>query len=223
MDNKNSISNSTNKGIAPTRFQQKGWVKKLEAVSGKPVLPRRSGKTVYLIVDCSGSMAEGNKIEQAKKGAIGFAGEAQRKEYSVGLIQFASHAEHIFEPQNELTSLNASVERLSANGSTNMAAAIQMARNNLLDKAGEKVICIVTDGMPDDKEATLAEANEARTQGIEIMTIGTDGADKDFLEELATRKELSLKVLRDQLERGIVSMAKMLPKKMDSKDYSQDF
>ena len=213
MDNEKSISNSINKGIAPTRFQQKGWVKKLEAASGKPVEPCKPSRMVYLAVDCSGSMAEGNKIRQAKKGAIGFAEEAQKKEYSIGLIQFASHAEHILDPQNELTSLSASVERLSANGSTNMAAAIQIARDKLSDKAGEKVICIVTDGMPDDRKATLDAANEARIQGIEIMTIGTDDADKEFLEELATRKELSLKVLRDQLERGIVSMAKMLPQK----------
>lgn len=218
MDNEKSISNLTNTDITPTRFQQKNWVKKLEAASGKPVVPRTSSKIVYLLVDCSGSMAEGNKIEQAKKGAIGFAEEAQRKEYSVGLIQFASHAEHVLEPQNELTSLNANVEKLSANGSTNMAAAIQIARDKLLDKAGEKVICIVTDGMPDDKKTTLEAANEIRIQGVEIMTIGTDDADKEFLEELATRKELSLKVLRDQLERGIVSMAKMLPQKMDSKN-----
>ncbi|OGL51523.1 MAG: hypothetical protein A3G31_03450 [Candidatus Schekmanbacteria bacterium RIFCSPLOWO2_12_FULL_38_15] len=223
MDKEKSIIDSTNTDITLTKFQQKNWVKKLEAASGKPVALRRSSKIVYLLIDCSGSMAEGNKIEQAKKGAIGFAEEAQRKEYAVGLIQFSSHAEHILEPHNELTSLNTSIEKLSANGSTNMAAAVQIARDKLLDKAGEKVICIVTDGMPDDKKATLEAANEVRTQGIEIMTIGTDDADKEFLEELATRKELSRKVLRDQLEQGIVAMAKMLPKKMGSKNYGQDF
>ncbi len=210
MDKEKSKIDTVNKDSVLTRFQQKNWVRKLEAVSGKPVLPRKTGKAVYLLVDCSGSMAEGNKLLQAKKGAIGFAEEAQRKEYSVGFIQFASHAEHVLEPQNELTGFNIKVEKLSASGSTNMAAAIQIARNNLLGRAGEKVICIVTDGMPDDKKATLEAANEIRTQGVEIMTIGTDDADKEFLEELATRKGLSLKVLRDQLERGIVSMAKML-------------
>lgn len=213
MDNEKSIIDSKNKDSILTRFQQKNWVRKLEAVSGKPVLPRNTGRIVYLLLDCSGSMAEGNKVAQAKKGAIGFAEEAQRKEYSVGLIQFASHAEHVLEPQNELTSFTIKVEKLSANGSTNMAAAIQIAKNNLFDKAGEKVICIVTDGMPDDKKATLEAANEIRAQGVEIITIGTDDADKEFLEELATRKELSCKVLRDQLERGIISMAKMLPQK----------
>ncbi len=211
MDNKNSISNSPNKGTTPARFRQKDWVKKLEAASGKQIESRKFNRIVYLIVDCSGSMTEGNKIDQAKIGAMGFAREAQRKEYSVGLIQFASYAEHILEPQKEFSGFNANVERLSAGGSTNMSAAIHMAIDNLFGKAGEKVICIVTDGMPDDKKATLDAAHDARKQAIEIMTIGTDDADKDFLEELATRKVLSLKVSRDRLERGIVSMAKMLP------------
>ena len=89
MDKEKSIIDSTNTDITLTKFQQKNWVKKLEAASGKPVALRRSSKIVYLLIDCSGSMAEGNKIEQAKKGAIGFAEEAQRKEYAVGLIQFS--------------------------------------------------------------------------------------------------------------------------------------
>lgn len=211
MNNKKDSIDSTDKDSAIARYQQKPWAKKLAAASGKPVIIRRSAKNVYLLVDCSGSMTEGNKLEQAKNGAIGFAKEALRKEYSVGLIQFASHAEHLLELQNELTYLTTKVESMSACGSTNMAAAIQIARESFADTAGEKVVCLVTDGMPDDKKATIEAANELRTQGVEIMTIGTDDADKEFLEKLATRKELSLMVLRDQLERGIISMAKMLP------------
>lgn len=216
MDKEKSIIDSPNKDSTLTRYQQKNWVKRLEASSGKPVTTRRSSKNVYLLVDCSGSMAEGNKIEQAKKGAIGFAREALGMEYSVGLIQFASHAEHLLEPRGELGSLTITVQNLSAGGSTNMAAAIKIARDNLSEKVGKKVICLVTDGMPDDKKAALEAANELRTQGIEIMTIGTDDADKEFLEELATRKELSCKVVREQLESGIISMAKMLPNKTDT-------
>lgn len=213
MDDVKSLNDSANKGAIPTAFQQKKWVKKLEAASGKPMKPRKSSGTVYLVMDCSGSMAEGSKIEQAKRGAIGFAKEAQRKEYTVGLIYFASNAEHILEPQDECTRLHATVERISAKGSTNMTEAVQMAKDKLFDKAGEKVICVVTDGMPDDKKTTLAVTTEARIQGIEIMAIGTDDADKVFLDEMVTRKDLSLKVSRDQLERGIISMAKMLPGK----------
>jgi len=212
---------------------EKDWAKELEAVLGKPSEVRKStctglhSRTVYVIVDCSSSMAEGKKMVQARSGAVGFADEAQRKGYSVGLIQFASYAKHIIEPQNELTSLsttqqpawcgtwslNDRLKMMIAHGSTNMAAAIQMAIDKLVDRAGEKVMCLVTDGMPDDQKAALDATNEARKKGIYIMTIGTDDADKDFLERLVTQKDLSLKVPRNQLEQGIVSMAKFLPGK----------
>lgn len=213
MDEKKSIDGLTNKGIITAKFRQKDWVKKLEAVSGKPVASFKSSGNVYLVVDCSGSMSEGNKINQAKKGALGYADQAQRKGYSVGLIKFASCAEHILEPQNKIINISSIIDTMTANGSTNMAAAIQMATDKLIDKTGDKLMCIVTDGMPDDKKAALIAADKAKKEHIDIMTIGTDDADKDFLEEIATRKELSTKVSRDRLEQGIISMAKMLPGK----------
>lgn len=70
MDDKKAVIDSTNKNSALSRFQQKNWVKKLEVASGKPVLLRKSDKIVYLLVDCSGSMEEGSKMAQAKKGTM---------------------------------------------------------------------------------------------------------------------------------------------------------
>jgi hypothetical protein len=68
-----------------------------------------------------------------------------------------------------------------------------------------------TDGQADNREETLRRANEAKKMRIDIMTIGTDDADKAFLELLATRKELSVKVSSHDLKQAIASMAKMLP------------
>ncbi|WP_417914494.1 vWA domain-containing protein [Candidatus Electronema sp. JM] len=210
-DQKKSVVSSGKKNIA-AQFGQKDWVKKLEAASGKPIVPAKPsfGGTVYLVIDCSSSM-DYDKMNQAKRGASGFANESQRKGYSVGLIQFSSYAEHISEPQRELGSLNAAVERMNSGGSTNMAAALNLAAEKFTDRPGEKIICLVTDGMPDSREAALAAANKAKQAQIDIMTIGTDDADRQFLEEIATRKELSAKVAREQLAQSMVSMAKLLP------------
>ncbi|MBM4055473.1 MAG: VWA domain-containing protein [Planctomycetes bacterium] len=213
MNNNKITNNSTDKNLPLKKFQGKSWVKKLESASGKSMMFNKPKKTVYLLMDCSGSMSEGSKLDQAKKGAAGFATEAQSKEYAVGLIFFSINAEHILEPRKEPADVIAAIENLSPKGSTNMTAAIHMAQEKLSDTTGDKVICIVTDGMPDNKDTTLDAAKEAKIHGIEIMAIGTDDADKTFLEQIVTRKELSVKVLRDQLQTGIVSMAKMLPGK----------
>lgn len=215
MSEDKPIRRLNNKGELATRIKQKEWMKKLEAISGKPVEVNRPQGVVYLVIDCSGSMS-GNKLEHAKNGSKGFADEAQKKGYSVGLIQFGSDAKHILEPQRELANFYSNVEKLTIDGSTNMAAGIRLAIDKLGNGMGsgkERVICIVTDGQPDNRAATLNAANEAKATGIEIMTIGTDDADKAFLEELATRKELSLKVASKQLQQGITSMARMLPDK----------
>lgn len=210
MSDDKRISYLKNKGEIVAR--KKDWMKKLEALSGKPLDTGKLAGVVYLVVDCSASM-DGNKLEQAKSGGEGFAREAQRKGYAIGLIQFDSDAKHLLDPQRELTNFHTSIKKLAIGGSTNMAAGIRTAIANLSDRSSDRTICIVTDGQPDDRNATLNTANEAKSLGIEIMTIGTDDADKSFLEELATRKELSIKVVNAQLQQGITSMAKMLPDK----------
>ena len=211
MNKKKPISNSTKKEIISTKFRQKNWVKKLETLSRKSITPRKDQRTIYLLIDCSGSMA-GENIKQAKDGAVGYYREAQRKGYSVGLIKFSSSAAHLLKPQNEDTKLISAIQRMHTSGSTNISDAIRMATEKL-GRNGERIICIVTDGMPDNESATLAEANNAKSLGIDIKTIGTYDADKDFLQKLATRKELSIKVVREQIENGIISMAKILPEK----------
>jgi Mg-chelatase subunit ChlD len=155
----------------------------------------------------------GDKIKQAKQGATGFAEEAFRKGYKVGLIQFGSYASPVAEASFESGSIRAGVEKLFAdpNGSTNMTAGIELSINKLRDVQGDRVICIVTDGQPDNREAALSMAREAKKLRIDIMTIGTDDADRAFLEQLATRKELSTKVEREKLQEAITSMAKLLP------------
>lgn len=191
----------------------KDWAKKLQLASGKP-LERRQIRTgiVYMLIDCSTSM-EGDKMVQAKKGVLGFAEQAYTRGYSVGIIKFASDAEYICDPQDSFTTIAQHIGRLTSSGSTNMAEAIEMVIEKFSEKIEEKVICIVTDGVPDDAQAALNAANDAKERGIDIMTIGTRDADKDFLARVATRTELSVKVSESQLESGISSMARLLPGK----------
>lgn len=211
MSDEKRISNLTDKTGIVARKQQSELTKKLEAIVGKPLNTGKSQGFVYLLIDCSYSME--HKLEQAKNGGKGFAEEAHTKGYAIGLIRFDSDAQHLLAPERELAKFNSTIRSLTANGSTNMAEGIQISIQHLSGKNGERVICIVTDGQPDDKETTLKAANEAKKSGIEIMTLGVDGADKSFLEQLATRKELAVKVETKQLQQGIASMAKMLPNK----------
>lgn len=165
---------------------------------------------VYLVIDCSASMA-GDKIEQARQGALDFAREAFSRSYAVGLIQFDTTPFHICEPQQSMTELMRHVYTLSIGKLTNMAGGIQMAADRLLHKAGARVIVLVTDGYPDNPDLAVQEAERAKSDGIDIITIGTDDADRLLLGRIATRTDLSQMVTPDRLSIGIAGAAKMLP------------
>jgi Mg-chelatase subunit ChlD len=173
-------------------------------------IPHPCRAYAFLVIDCSGSMEDG-KLAQAKKGSLEFAEDAIKKGYSTGLIKFDSMAELLCKPEKEIKSLSHHVKGLMTGGSTNMAHGIQIAMESLSHTNGVRVMVVVTDGMPDDAIAALDAARQAKEKGIDVITIGTDDADKDFLSRLASRAELSVKVSRDQLGQSIASAVKMLP------------
>lgn len=148
---------------------------------------------VYLAIDTSGSMAGGN-LDQAKKGAIDYAYQAVSRGWKVGLISFSNSGRLLCEPQKEIDErFMSAVEGLYAHDYTNMVEPISIAMYKL-NPNGKKALCICTDGEPDSIEKTLLAASQAKANGIEISCVGTDGANKEFLDQLASSKEMSFLV-----------------------------
>ena len=92
-----------------------------------------------------------------------------------------------------------------------MAQAICLGTRLLGPQRGDKVILLVTDGMPDNREATLEAARLARARGVTLIAIGIDGADEAFLAALTPKLELAAKVEPGQLEETPGDAAKELP------------
>lgn len=185
--------------------------------TGKPIEKRYNNGNVYLLIDCSGSMCYDNKMTQAKDGARKFLRDAISKGYYSGLIKFDTNSSTIMEPQREITFIDNAISNLYANqyGWTNMADAIKEAEKNLISRSGYKVIVLVSDGEPTmPKEnpygTTLNAADSAKRNGIEIITIGTENADKEFLNKMATKKDLSIIVTSINLSKGIESASNLL-------------
>jgi Mg-chelatase subunit ChlD len=197
------------------------WVKRLEQASGRSLNEDRrasifsTGGVVILAVDCSGSMA-GSKIDQARTGALNFGGDALRRGYLVGAVQFGSMVGDLLAPTNSEEGLKKALEKIRIDGSTNMSAGIDRAVV-LLGARGIRIICIVTDGMPDNVEETIRSAALARSVGIEIMVVGTDDADWTFLSQMVSRVELATKVDAQKLGLELAKMAKLLPQLPPSK------
>ena len=167
--------------------------------------------TAFLLVDCSGSMAGNRKLEQAQSGASSFAEDALENGYSIGLIQFASTATVLCKPIRDVSKLRLHINNLTAGGGTNMTQAMQLALEELGLADGVRAIVVVTDGMPAEPASVLNVAKRAKELGIDIIAIGTDDADGDFLKRLASRSELAIRVSTELLSQSIASAAKMLP------------
>jgi Mg-chelatase subunit ChlD len=165
---------------------------------------------VYLVVDCSGSM-DGYKISQVKGGILEFAQDAIKRSYSVGLIKFNTSATHLCEPKGDIEDLSACLDKMDANGSTNMAAAIAMAHEHLGNTDYARAIVIATDGRPDKAQSALQAGQAAKNDGVDIITIGTDDADLAFLRRLATSVEFGNKVSNEQFGKTIASAHLLLP------------
>ncbi|MFC1864290.1 VWA domain-containing protein [Chloroflexota bacterium] len=172
-------------------------------------LKREQGQ-VYFLIDCSVSMA-GYKLEDAKQGILGFARDAIRKEYLLGLIEFASSATILCKPGQDITLLRECLKTMRASGGTNMAVAIKMANEALKDVKCDRAIVIATDGQPDKVGAALKAGQAAKDDGIDIITIGTDDADQEFLKKLASRADLGRKVPKEKFAQGIASASQLLP------------
>lgn len=138
----------------------------------------------YLLIDCSGSMA-GVKLTQAREGTCGYARQAIQNGYRVGVVAFSDEASILVHATNNADVIAGAVSRCSARGGTNMEAAIVLAMSEL-PGVGSRVMIIVTDGRSDSQQPTLDAATLAKSSGIAIVTIGTDGADEAFLRQLSS-------------------------------------
>ena len=164
---------------------------------------------VFLVIDCSGSMA-GKNLERARQGSVDFAERALAGGYAVGLIQFASTATLVCEPQRDLSALRGYAEKLEAGGMTEMGRGIAMADANLGGQGGPRAIVVVTDGLPTKRREGLAAAERAKRRGIQIIAIGTGDADEGFLKQISSGDERAVMVPLVDLASGIRSSARML-------------
>lgn len=163
--------------------------------------------TVYLLLDHSTSMGDAGKMDQLRRGALRFFLEAVRRDYAVGVVGFADRARVVLGAGRNVHRFWRRLDRLEPYGRTAMAAGLTVGTRRLAPRAGRRVLILITDGKPDDRAATLAAAQRARAQDVRLITIGTDGADHDFLRTLTGRPELARRTRDAELERAVADAA----------------
>lgn len=146
---------------------------------------------IALVIDCSISMS-GGELDDAKVAASQFLDDIDPSS-RVGLVSFGG--ENVVDVEMELTQdfdqLRLAIDELETSGTTPMAKAIALTKEELLiDSENDNVLILLTDGYPDDEDDTRAQAKLAKAEEIRIIAIGVgDGVDSDYLEEIASTPE----------------------------------
>jgi Mg-chelatase subunit ChlD len=152
----------------------------------------------------------GAKLEYAKNGAIDFAHSAITKSYAAALAVFADRAAIVCDPMSDAADFARKISKVRVGlvgGGTDLATGLVLA-SKFQDLAA---VVIVTDGQSDDNDAALRIAATLKNRGVEIICIGTDDADSDFLRQLATRSDLAAYVSHENLRSAITGASRFLP------------
>jgi Ca-activated chloride channel family protein len=167
-----------------------------------------AAKDIIFVVDTSGSMQEGNKIEQAKA-ALTFGVKGLRNEDRFNIVSFAGE-ERLME--TGLIQANAEgrkrgaefVERLRATGGTNINDAMRAALKQFdADSTRPKLLVFMTDGLPTVGETNvgriLANVRKDRVNGLRLFSFGVGyDVNTELLDKMATENSGTTEYIEPQ-------------------------
>lgn len=152
---------------------------------------------VYLVVDTSGSMAEGDKLGTTKDALRAFVEQIRGERDQVGIVDFASGIKGFTalqplddESRNDLLT---QIDAMRATGGTALIDAVYDATNDLLarsDSESINAIVVMTDGQENESSRRLADlqrlVERQSDQRLVIFTVafGSD-ADEALLQAIA--------------------------------------
>lgn len=154
---------------------------------------------IALVIDASGSMDEAGKLQEVKRAARDFVARQDLRTTRVAVVGFGSRA-HLESPlSSDPGQLRQAIERIADGGGTMMAEGLEAG----LQALGEadtpaRSLLLFTDGVPGSttvsprvaSRAALSAAERARAQGVRLVAVATEDADRAFLERLTGSSEL---------------------------------
>jgi VWFA-related protein len=128
--------------------------------------------TTMLVMDISGSMAYGQKLESAKAAAIAYVNQ-MRKGDEAGLISFNTKITYVQPTTTDREQLKTAIDSLKTESDTAMYDAVFEGIDLLQAITGRKAIIVLTDGMDNRSKHTVEEVIERiGPEGLTISTIG---------------------------------------------------
>lgn len=188
----------TDKVAAPTEIEL-GATVQVTLTLGVECPPEMAPVDVVLVIDQSSSMADFDRLTNAKAAARTFLDGMDLARSRVGLVAFNQDAgvrSHLTHQRREI---EVALDSLMAGGQTNISAAIELARQELgRDPVGHQLAMIVlTDGFNTvpNAEPLLRAAQRAKDDGIRLVAVCAGGECDPDLRRAASEPALYFEVV----------------------------
>lgn len=205
----NDLTNQKHQSLAnPVRGAWKDMLTK----SSTQQLRRRyrpQNNVIALLIDTSASM-EGMALAEAMQGARELI-QSLPGSAAVSLVSFNSMATILTRATTDRDALFSAIHSLSANGSTNMTAALELGYEVLREFHSMAILYLVTDGYPNDAPSALKVASCLKELDVRIITLGTEDADHSFLAQLASSQDEARIGTTKTLAADIAALRYLLP------------
>lgn len=151
---------------------------------------------VMLVLDRSGSMSidtdgDGNtKLEDVKAAATGFVDRLTDRDH-VGLVSYDESVTLDSQLTDDHSSVTSAIDGLTAGGQTNIGGAIDAAHDELASSRdrpdANNIMVLLSNGLSNEGSNPETEANEAKGDGIRLITIAFgQNADDSLMQNLAS-------------------------------------
>lgn len=183
------------------------WLAAVQRATGQDLRQVPGHGCAYLLLDTSASMV-GAPMAEAVQGAQRFNAECVAGGQALGLIGFASQATLVAAPSR--SGIGHALAGQYCGGTTDMAAALELAWQGLAGKPGRHKVVLATDGHPDDRAAALRAATRLKQAHVRVLTVGTTDSDTAFLAQLASTPQWAVVTRPGELGRALAASARLL-------------
>ena len=150
----------------------------------------RGPMTVYLAFDLSGSMT-GPPLQEAQKAAHAFVSQVDITTTAFGLIAFSDSVHVELRASHDAREIGKAINGLyiGRTGGGNAGHPFEDLHSILKDRKGGKFGVVLANGVWERQEHAVQRARRCHEDGIEIIAIGFGGADRAFLNRIASSTE----------------------------------
>lgn len=169
---------------------------------------RSNYRNITLILDVSGSMC-GKPLHDAKEAMLSFVDQYKKTGIGIGVMVVSDACKWVTMPTNDLPEVRRAISsiQVAMTGSSNNAHPFDALRTYCLSEGGKQSAIVLADGQWINEGEAISAARVCHKEGIDIAAIGFGNANRAFLEQISSRKDLSILTDQSKLKQSFGTIA----------------